>query len=111
VTRSQQEAVEVVAGKDNHQGVKAFASSPLFSTTYDRRERMMEIAYIRWQHEDELPDTITANEYDELYPSSEVKSGTRMFPYVNIIVGSNSAVRVYLKKAQNQYWQKGTYEC
>ena len=41
MTRSQQEAVEVVAGKDNHQGVKAFASSPLFSATYDIKRRLI----------------------------------------------------------------------
>ena len=61
----------------------------------------MEIAHIRYEYEDRLPDSITEAEYDELYPSSKVIDGVRMFPYVNVIVGSDSVVRIFLKDSQS----------
>ncbi len=34
-----------------------------------------------WTHEDELPDEITDEEYQRMYPFSRIIQGVRMFPY------------------------------
>ena len=44
---------------------------------------MLDTVLVKWENEDELPD-MTSQDYDELYPESEVIGGVRMFPYVEI---------------------------
>ena len=48
-----------------------------------------------WEYEDQLPDTITGNEYNAMYDWSQVIIGVRMFPYVEI-----EGKRYYLRKSR-----------
>lgn len=43
----------------------------------------MNIVKVKYEYEDELPDDITDEEYDEIFNSSII-DGVRLFPYVEV---------------------------
>lgn len=46
-------------------------------------EEEIEIDYVSWQHEDELPDNLPEKYYNLMFPLSRVEDniGCRVFPY------------------------------
>jgi hypothetical protein len=36
---------------------------------------------VKWEYEDNLPE-LSQDAYDEIYPSSEIIDGVRMYPYI-----------------------------
>lgn len=43
----------------------------------------MQLENIRWEYEDQLPKGITDEEYDRMFPLSQV-DGVRVFPYIEL---------------------------
>ena len=55
-------------------------------------EKLGYTTVVKWEHEDELPEDLTDEEYNKMFPLSKVIL-TRRFPYVEI-----NGIKYYLKE-------------
>lgn len=61
-------------------------------TKSNRLEKLGYTTVVKWEHEDELPEDLTDEEYNKMFPLSKVIL-TRRFPYVEI-----NGIKYYLKE-------------
>ncbi len=52
---------------------------------------------VKWEYEDQLPESITDDEFHGMYDASEVIYGVRMYPYIEIEI-NGEATKIYLEQ-------------
>ena len=58
-----------------------------------------EIRSVKWEYEDRLPNDIPRHQFDEMFDSSRLVDGVRMYPYTEVDEGDCGVTifrRIYL---------------